>query len=63
MTEPKNPEQAEQAKNPEQADQAERPEQANQAEKKRRRRHRFAIRGAAKMARALERRGALRLRW
>lgn len=51
MTEPKNPEQAE------------RPEQANQAEKKRRRRHRFAIRGAAKMARALERRGALRLRW
>lgn len=51
MTEPKNPEQAE------------RPEQANQAEKKRRRRHRFAIRGAAKMARALQRRGALRLRW
>lgn len=53
MTEPKNPEQA---------DQAERPEKANQAEKKRLR-HRFAIRGAAKMARALQRRGALRLRW
>lgn len=59
MTEPKNPDQAEQAKNPNQADRAESPEQAET----KRRRHRFALRGAAKMARALERRGALRLRW
>lgn len=60
MTKPKKPDQAEQAKSPEQA---ERPEQTNQAEKKQKRRRLFALRGAAKMARALERRGALRLRW